>query len=144
MFPQAESGIPVHAADLGLGDPGTRYFLPVEVTRKLGDFDVDAEAGYYLAGHAPRERTLGLVVGRGLTDRLELDAEVYDDRARDALPKYTTLDIGGRYKLTRGFIALFMVGRSVSGFGAGQPEYIGYFGVQILLSDYGRRLATEH
>lgn len=140
VFPQAEMGISAHAADRGLGDPGTRYLLPMQVTKKIGGFDVDAEAGYYLAGRSPRERILGLVVGRELTARLELDAEVYDDRAADALPRYTSLDLGGRFKLSRGFIALLMVGRSISGFGADQPEYMGYFGIQILLSDYGRRL----
>lgn len=36
-----------------------------------------------------------------------------------------------------------MAGRSVSGTGGGQPEFNGYFGIQILLSHYGRRLATE-
>jgi hypothetical protein len=45
--------------------------------------------------------------------------------------------------LTRSFIALFMAGRSIDGFGGGQPEFMGYIGIQILLSDYGRSLNTE-
>ena len=65
-----------------------------------------------------------------MTERLELDAEIYDDRAYDATPHSTTLDLGGRYKLRRGIIALFMAGRSIN-VGDGQPEFIGYVGVQI-------------
>jgi hypothetical protein len=45
--------------------------------------------------------------------------------------------------LREGLIALFMVGRSIDGFSQGQPLYMGYFGVQLLLSDYGRRWTTS-
>jgi hypothetical protein len=78
-----------------------------------------------------------------VTERLELDAEIYDDRAYGAAPHSTTLDLGGRYKLGRGVIALFMAGRSVNGFADDQPEFIGYVGVQILLSHYGRTFNSE-
>jgi hypothetical protein len=104
---------------------------------------VSAAAGYYFPRRGVNEQIIGLVAGHSFTDRLELDAEVYDDRATGAPPRYTLLDVGGRYKLSRGFIALFMVGRSISGTGAGQPEFSGYFGIQILLKDYGRSLAAE-
>ena len=88
-------------------------------------------------------RVLGLVAGRSVSEKLELDAEIYDDRVYDAGPHSTTLDLGGRYKLGRGFIALFMAGRSLDGLSNGQPEFISYVGVQILLSNYGRTLTSE-
>jgi hypothetical protein len=72
-----------------------------------------------------------------------MDLELYDDRASGAPPHSTTLDIGGRYKLGRSFIALFMAGRSINGTGNDQPEFMGYFGIQILLSNYGLSLATD-
>jgi hypothetical protein len=96
-----------------------------------------------LPGHGPKERILGLVAGRSVTERLELDAEIYDDRAYDATPHSTMLDLGGRYKLRRGIIALFMAGRSINELADGQPEFIGYVGVQILLSNYGRSFISE-
>jgi hypothetical protein len=42
-----------------------------------------------------------------------------------------------------GVIALFMAGRSINGVSNGQPQFIGYVGVQILLSDYGRRFTPD-
>ncbi len=137
-FPQVEMGASMLARLKGIAVPGPRYLLPVEVTKKIGPLDVDFEAGYYVAGHGPKERILGLVTGRSVNERLELDAEIYDDRATDGARRSTTLDLGGRYKLRTGMIALFMAGRSINGFGAGQPEFIGYVGVQFLLSNYGR------
>jgi hypothetical protein len=58
-------------------------------------------------------------------------------------PRYTLLDLGGRYRLSRGLNALFMAGRSVTGIGGGGPTFNGYFGIQILLKDHGRSLAAE-
>jgi hypothetical protein len=143
VFPQVQTGVSRPAQARGIGEEGPRYLLPVEVTRKIGPLDVDFEAGYYLPGRGPRERTLGLVVGRPVNDRLEVDAEIYDDHVYAAATHSTTLDLGGRYKLGRGFVALFMAGRSLDGFSDGRPEFIGYVGLQILLSDYGRKLNSE-
>jgi hypothetical protein len=143
LFPQMQANAPSSAQQKGIAAPGSRFLLPFEVTKRLGPIDVDFEAGYYFPKHGVNERILGLVAGRSMTDRLDLGVEVYNDRAVGAPPNQTTLDLGGRYKLSRGFIALFMAGRSVSGTANGQPEFIGYFGIQILLSDYGRSLASE-
>ena len=143
IFPQAEAGTSSLERQKDIAVAGPRYLLPIEITRKLGPLNVDFEAGWYLAGHGPGERILGLVAGRPVTQRLELDAEVYDDRADVGAPHATTLDLGGRYRLARGFIALFMVGRSLNGSSQGQPEIMGYAGIQILLSDYGRTLTAE-
>jgi hypothetical protein len=141
IFPQVEAGVSASAQQRGIAEPGPRLLLPIEAATSAGPIDLDMEAGYYLPRHGVSERILGLVMGHSFSDRLELDAEIYDDRATGAPPSYTLLDIGGRYKLSRGFIALFMAGRSIGGTGAGQPEFNGYFGIQILLSNYGRSLA---
>lgn len=142
-FPMFQTGGSSSSIRRGIATAGPRYFLPFEATKRLGGIDLDLEAGYYFPVHGERERIFGMVAGRSVTERLELDAELYDDRGIGAPPRQTTLDMGGRYRLGRGFIALFMAGRSISGTGAGQPEFFGYFGIQILLSDYGRSLAAE-
>jgi hypothetical protein len=142
-FPQIEVGTPASARDQGIATLGPRYLLPLEVSKTVGPLDVDFEAGYYFPSHGLRERIFGFVAGRPVTERLELYAELYDDRAYGGPPHDTTLDLGGRYKLRPGLIALFMAGRSINGLADGQPEFMGYFGIQILLSDYGRRFATE-
>jgi hypothetical protein len=142
-FPQVETGSSLLSRQKGIAEPGPRYLLPFEVSKRAGPIDLDFEAGYYVAGHRPRERILGFVAGRSVTERLELDAEIYDDRAENAPPHATTLDFGGRYKLRTGVIALFMAGRSINGFADGQPEFMAYAGVQILLSNYGRTFTSD-
>jgi hypothetical protein len=140
VFPQIETHGSAAAQREQIVSPGPRLLLPLEVTHKLGPLDVDMEVGVYSPKNGVQERIFGLVAGRSVSDRLDLALELYNDHATGAPPNQTTLDLGGRYKLSNSFIALFMAGRSVSGTANGQPEFIGYFGIQILLSDYGRKL----
>jgi hypothetical protein len=140
-FPQFETAGSSTAQRKGLAAAGSRLLLPLEVAKSAGPLKLDFEAGWYAQG--PRERILGLVAGRELTPRLELDAELYNDHVLGTSPQVTTLDFGGRYKLHRGFILLFMAGRSLGGNSPGQVEFMGYFGIQVLLSDYGLHLAAE-
>jgi hypothetical protein len=141
-FPQVETNGTVSSQRNGIAGPGPRFLLPLQVSKKLGSVAFDFEAGYYIPKQGIHEQILGLVVGGTPTERLDLGVELYDDHATGAAPNQTTLDLGGRYKLSRGFIALFMAGRSIGGAANGQPQFVGYLGIQILLSDYGRSLAV--
>jgi hypothetical protein len=141
FFPQAQTNGTDHSRQAAIAVAGPRYLLPVEASQKVGPVYLDMEVGYYLPGNGPKERIMGFVAGRPLNERLELDAEIYDDRAFGVLSHTTTLDIGGRYKFSPSFIALFMAGRSISGLADGRPEVIGYMGLQILFGDYGRKLS---
>jgi hypothetical protein len=144
VFPQVEMAGSSGAQRRGIAADGPRLLLPLEVAKTIGSVNWNFELGYYLPNqHGPEERILGLVAGRAVSASLELDAELYSDHGMGAPPDNTTLDIGGRYRLQRGFILLFMAGRSIGG-GASNPiNFMGYLGVQILLSDYGRALTPE-
>ncbi len=142
VFPQVETPGPAHARAVGIATPAPRYLLPLEAARKLGPIDIDFEIGQYFGGRGPRERILGVVAGRALGPRFEMAVELYDDRAEGTLPHQTTIDVGGRYKLHPGIIALFMAGRTVGSTANGAPQIFGYFGVQILLRNYGLELDT--
>jgi hypothetical protein len=142
VFPQFETAGSASAQRQGLAEQGSRLLVPFEVAKSVGPLDLDFEAGYYFAHRGPEERILGFVAGHKFSARLELDAEIYNDHAMGALPDFTTLDLGGRYRLGRGFILLFMAGRSIAG-SSGQVDFMSYLGIQILLSDYGLHLEKE-
>jgi hypothetical protein len=139
-FPQFETAGSARAQREGLAIDGPRLLLPVEVSKRLGPLDVNLEVGYYFPRNGPHERFVGLALGRQVNERLELDGEIYADRASGAPPNDTTLDVGFRYKLHPAFILLGMVGRSIAGNAGDHVQIMGYLGLQILLSDYGRSL----
>jgi hypothetical protein len=142
IFPMYQTGVSAEAQGKGIGVAGPRFFLPVEVARKVGSLSFNLEAGTYMPVHGDHEDILGLVVGQPLNSRLELDGELYYDRIRGGT-EITTFDVGGRYHLHRGFNLLFLAGRSLHGNSPGQIEFIGYLGIQVLLSNYGRTLSSE-
>lgn len=142
-FPQVETGGSPTAQRKGIASEGPRFLIPIEIAKSVGPLDMNFEAGYFVPFNGPEERIVGFVTGRQQTPRFEWDAEIYDDRAMGAPPHNTTFDVGGRYKLHPGFVFLFMAGRNLGGTSSGQPEFMGYFGIQILLSKYGRALTTD-
>jgi hypothetical protein len=139
-FPMYQTGVSSEAQSKGIGVAGPRFFVPLEVARRVGSLSFNFEAGTYIPVHGDHEHIVGFVVGHQLDTGLELDGEIYDDHVTGA-PHVTTLDVGGRYRLHRGFNLLFMAGRSLSGNSPGQVEFMGYLGIQILLSNYGRTLS---
>jgi hypothetical protein len=139
-FPQFETAGSARAQREGFAIDGPRLLLPMEVTRRVGPVDINLEAGYYFPRNGSDERFVGLALGHQVNERLELDGEIYADRASGAPPNHTTLDVGFRYKLHPAFILLGMAGRSIAGNDGDHVQFMGYLGVQILLSDYGRSL----
>jgi len=133
IFPQLSVNNPNNAVMRGIAPPGWSLILPVEFSRKLGPVDVDLEAGYQIVHLGPYGWLGGIVVGHELTKRLELDSEFYATGTWRPGFAQPTLDVGGRYKLHRPFILLFMAGRGVEPARRDQSFFVGYFGVQVLL-----------
>lgn len=142
-FPMYQTGGSADAQRKGIAVAGPRVFLPLEIARKLGEVSLDLEVGTYIPIHGEHEDILGFVTGRQFGSRWELDVELYNDHLHGAGVNITTLDLGGRYKLHRAFNLLFMAGRSARSNTKDQVEFMGYLGIQILLSDYGRSLSGE-
>jgi hypothetical protein len=143
IFPQMELGGTASAVRHGIAGSGTRFLMPVEVQRNVGPIELDAEFGYYFPIQGHEERIIGFAAGHNFTKNAELIGEIYNDRAMGALPHDTTWDLGGRYGFHKGLIFLFMAGRSFSGNSSGQPNFLAYIGIQILLERNGLALHAE-
>ena len=107
--------------------------MPIEFTKKVGPVDINWEVGYSAVHRGPAGWIAGFVVGHDMTKNLEMDAEFYGLGTFNNSSNQQTLDVGARYKLRPPFILLLMAGRSVAPAHNGQPFFVGYFGVQILL-----------
>lgn len=142
-FPQVQTAGSARAQRIGIAEDGPRLLIPLEVSKQLGNFNVNFEAGYTFAHNGTDERILGILIGRQVRRRLELGVELYSDRSAGGSPDETTVDLGARYELSPACTLLFMAGRSVSGDSEGHAQFIGYFGLQILLSNFGRTLMQD-
>jgi hypothetical protein len=133
IFPQGFINNPNHAVQRGITPPGSSFLFPVEFTKKFGPLDVNLETGYSIVHLGPNSWFTGLVVGHEFTKKLEFDVESFTTGTFHPLFAQPVLDVGGRYKLHRPFILLWMAGRGVEPAKSNQPYFVGYFGVQVLL-----------
>jgi hypothetical protein len=147
VFPQLATGGASGDVRSGIASAGTRVLLPLEIQKNVGPIELNAEVGYFFPFHEAmqghEERILGFAAGHQFTKKLEIIGEVYNDSAMGALPHDTTWDAGGRYEFHKGLIWLFMSGRSFTGAANGEPTFLGYFGIQILLDHNGRSLHPD-
>ncbi len=134
IFPQLEFNNPTSSLQRGLVNYGTRFYLPIEFSKKVGPIEVNPEAGYIFASGKGAGWFTGLVVLREVNKRMELAAELYNSANTDGTNNWDTYDGGGRYKLGEHFVLLFMAGRSFRGPASGQPQLFGYLGMQFLFS----------
>jgi hypothetical protein len=134
VFPQLFLNNPNDSVRRGITPPGDAFLMPVEVTKRIGPVHVDFETGFEAVRHGANGWIGGLVVGRDITKRLELDAEFNSQGTfRDSAETQPVLDVGARYKLHNPIILLLMAGRSVEPTRQNQAHFVGYFGLQFLL-----------
>jgi hypothetical protein len=133
VFPQLFLNNPNDAVHRGITAASESFLLPIEFSRKLGPVDVNYEMGYQFVHKGPDGGFLGLVVGRDVTRKLELDMEFYYQHTFHPSVNQPTIDFGARYKLHRPVILLLMAGRSLEASRSDQSYFLGYFGMQFLL-----------
>jgi hypothetical protein len=133
-YPQLEFNNPTASANRGLVDRGVRMLLPLEATKKAGPIDLNAEVGYAIHQFGSDEWIAGLAAGRQVTSRLELMGEIYGASRFDASDHETTLDMGARYRLGGPVVLIVMAGHSVRHSNNGEPQFVGYGGLQFAFS----------
>ena len=77
VFPQLFLNNPNDAVRRGITSASQSFLLPIEFSKKIGPVDVNYEMGYQFVHKGPDGGFLGLVVGRDVTRKLELDMEFY-------------------------------------------------------------------
>lgn len=137
-YPQIEVNNAANSVCRNLAPQGPLFLLPVEITKKVGPVDVDLELGRWFTQQKDYWIS-GLAFGHQATRRLEVLAEVYSNGDPTG-ERDNTFDFGGRYRLNRNALLLFMSGRSFSPPSSGQSQLIGYFGMQFQL---GRHLRDD-
>ena len=156
-YPQLYVDNPTRAVPRGLVAAGSNFYLPMEVSGRIGPVRYDADAGYNFGNrNLPQSWNRGLVIGHEFSSRTEVYLELYDLQDANRLPfgrgvgnfaangqkqRETTLGLGGREALNKAktFNLLLMGGRNFQAPSAatGQPRWIAYVGFQILLGPKG-------
>ena len=142
-YPQTSINNPTSAVRRGIVENGPQYYLPMEMTAKIGPINFNGEVGHWFGNQlVPSRWGRGLIAGREFNDRFELYSEIYDLQDANRIgnaPKQRelTADLGGRLSLVRNnkIRLLFMGGRGIQAVTRqnSEPNWIAYLGVQFLL-----------
>jgi hypothetical protein len=133
VFPQLFLNNPNDAVRRGISPASEAFLLPFEFTHKIGPVDVDYEIGYEQVHKGPNGWITGLVIGHDFTPKFEADVEFYNSGTFHPSGNQPTIDFGGRYKIHKPVIFLFMAGRALEPARSNQSYFLGYFGIQLLL-----------
>jgi hypothetical protein len=133
IFPQLSLNNPNNSVARGITPRSASLILPMEFSKKLGPINLNWEVGYNYVHTGASGWLAGVVVGRDVTENLEIDAEFYALGAFNPSSGQQTIEGGLRYKIHPPFILLLMAGRSVQPSSNQQPFFVGYFGMQFLL-----------
>lgn len=133
IYPQLEFNNPTSSDERGLVDEGVRLKLPVQMTRSVGTFELYMEAGYEFVEAGEDEWLYGVATGYSVNDHLELLAEVAGTASGDLDDDELVFNIGAKLGINDYFNLLLSAGRSFRGSSSGEPELLGYCGLQFLL-----------
>ena len=151
-YPQLYVDNPTRSVPRGLIAAGPNFYLPVEISGRIGPIRYNADVGYNFGNRTlPQSWNRGLVLVHELIQHTEAYVELYDLQEANRLPvgrglgnfaasglkqRETTLGLGGRQALNQSKTRnlLLMAGRSFQTASAstGQPSWIGYIGLQFL------------
>jgi hypothetical protein len=86
--------------------------LPAEIARKVGPFELDAEAGYVIGINTGDEWLFGILAAWPVSDRFEIMAELHSDLPSDFSSSQLTANFGTRLKLTEHVTIMASVGHT--------------------------------
>lgn len=129
-YPALEFNNPTNSVKRGLADEGHRFFLPVEIAREINGTVVNAEVGYLFDQYGENSWEYGLVVGRDVSEHVELLGEVHGSTPRDLSEREVVFNIGSRVGMTEHVTLLVSGGRSIRNPADG-PVTIAALGLQL-------------
>lgn len=132
IFPRLLFTILHSSVRRGLADDGTRFQIPVEVSKKIGSLEIGGECGPLASSVGRSEWIYGAVGGVELSDATELMAELNGTSRMNFDQDTLTLNFGVRQKLSKHSVLIVSLGHDVRAPDDEPLALVGYFGVQLL------------
>jgi hypothetical protein len=131
VFPRLAWNATRATAARGLDSPGYSLLLPLIAGYTRGDTGWFAELGRNIVQQGPHEWQAGVKVLHQCLPQLECRAELeYTRVPRDG--GQTTVNVGGKWRLSEGLILNMSAGRDIAGGREGRRSVVTYIGLQWL------------
>jgi len=135
-YPQYAHSMSGSSIRRGIAPAGAQFFLPVEVSAKVSDFDLDTEIGRNFVQDGASQWQAGFVVGHACHADLECLFEIHETytegSAAGRSSTQTLLNLGLNWKLTESLTLLAAAGREFGRQTPVQLQSLIYIGIQIV------------
>lgn len=131
VYPQASFTTSAHSRRSGLVPEGMSLLLPAEFAKNLGIVAVNVEVGYLFQEEAEDDWIWGIALGHKITGEIELLGEVHGESATNFDSAQIVWNLGSRIQLSKLNSILLSAGRGFRGEARGEPEFMGYLGLQF-------------
>jgi len=118
-------------ARIGVVDPGTDFFLPVEATKSFGALQLDVEAGVLFRQFVGAQLSTGICGEYDLGKRFALLGEIHDLTSTSYVQDELVWNLGFRLDFTEHESLLFSAGRGFGPATVDEPSLLMYAGVQF-------------
>jgi hypothetical protein len=118
-------------AQLGVIDPGTDFFLPVEVMKSFGLFTVDVEGGVMFRQFAQNQYWSGICGEYDLSKKLALLGELHRVSTASFAEDQFIWNLGFKLDFTENESIIFSAGRSLVSPTDDDPGFLLYAGIQV-------------
>jgi hypothetical protein len=131
VYPQIEFRGPFASDDPEVADPGTRVFLPLEVSRDLGPMIVNAELGYNHFTALTHEWAYGLLVAREFDHQHEVLLETHGLARTDGAGTELLLNAGTTWGFGPTVRVLASFGHTIATQTDEPSHFISYLGARV-------------
>jgi hypothetical protein len=129
-YPQYLSSWSSSSKNRGITSEEKGFLLPVEISGKAGEWDLDAEAGRNFVQHGDSEWVVGGIVGHACGEGRECLFELHETRASGE--SHLLANFGLHWKLSESMVLLASAGRELAPRGDDQQGFVFYIGLQLL------------
>jgi hypothetical protein len=129
-YPQYLSSWSSSSKNRGITSEQKEFFLPVEISGKAGEWDLDGEAGRNFVQHGDSQWVVGGIVGHACGEGRECLFEVHEAHAPH--DSHLLANFGLHWKLSESMVLLASAGRELTPHGDDQQGFVFYLGVQLL------------
>lgn len=132
-YPQVMFRTTSSSVQRGVAEPGVSLLLPLIFEKNLGPVSANIEVGHLWRDGEPGVWSAGLAIGRELSDRIEVAAEIVAEAESRISDAELSWNVGGRWKLRESLILLVSGGTGLRKSAEAPPlRAQGYLGVQFL------------
>ncbi|MBI4584350.1 MAG: hypothetical protein HY717_10050 [Planctomycetes bacterium] len=134
IYPQVEFNSPTSSAERGVVEEGMELFLPLQLQRSFGSFSLNPEVGFALIEKGEEEWVFGLAAGyEAIAETFEILGEVHVVAESDFGADELVFNFGLRWRFWDPLALIFSAGRSLRDSAGGEPEFLAYLGLQVIL-----------